>query len=319
MAISDPSRIAQVTLDGTECNKVGASFSAFRNQPSQCGVPQGSCLNNQLRDFLLADRARVASGQAPLYLASLYGAGSIRDPLPRAPQPGSKRLAFPITQLRNTVVQLTLSADSIRFVVNVSPGFIAAARLVDFSGRNASSFTALSGNGRVLVAVTNNGTLSAGYTVAIVNCTPGVSVFQSQGEVTVAPGATAEQVLTCAVEDDLAGRRSCVVTLRGAPSRGALLPPRAFPAAPIRAHLPQAAADCRPPPPCLPGAILCRLAIPAHRFERAPVLHKRNRLRLGAVPRAKRQRARRWEGAQKCRTHNLQPSSHRARAATIAA
>lgn len=211
-----PVHCPQVSLDGTECNKVGTSFAAFYNQPNQCGVAQGSCLRNQLRDLHLADRARVASGQAPHYFASYYGVGSIRDALRGAPQPGSKRLAFPVTQLRNTVVQLTLNADSVRFVVNVSPGFIAAARLVDFSGRNASSFTALSGNGRVLVAVTNNGTLPAGFSVSVVNCTPGVSVFQSQGEVSVLPGATVEQTLACAVEDDLGARRSCVVLLRGA-------------------------------------------------------------------------------------------------------
>lgn len=274
-----------MSLDGTECNKVGTSFSAFRNQPNQCGVPQGACLANQLRDLHQADRARVAAGQAPQYLAAQYGVGSIRAALPGAPQPGSRRLAFPVTQLRNTVVQLTLSADSVRFVVNVAPGYIAAARLVDFSGRNASSFAALSGNGRVLVSIANNGSLTAGFTVSVGDCSPGVSVFQSQGEITVPAGATADQTLACAVEDDRAGRRACVVTLRGAPPENA--PPRHTPPATRHHH----------PPSRLTFPTARRRPVPGHRQTGPCVLHQRDGLRRHPRAQPQRQRAGRRERA----------------------
>ena len=38
------------TRSGTECNKIGTSFAAFRDQPDRCGVPLGTCLSNQVSD-----------------------------------------------------------------------------------------------------------------------------------------------------------------------------------------------------------------------------------------------------------------------------
>jgi hypothetical protein len=35
-----------VTVDSTECNKIGVGYSAFRNEPNNCGKPVGSCLLN---------------------------------------------------------------------------------------------------------------------------------------------------------------------------------------------------------------------------------------------------------------------------------
>jgi len=40
------------TLDGNECNKIGVSYSGFRNQPGQkCNEPQNTCLASQIKDY----------------------------------------------------------------------------------------------------------------------------------------------------------------------------------------------------------------------------------------------------------------------------
>ena len=38
-------------LDGRSCNKIGVGYTAFRHQSSLCDRIEGSCLNNQPKDF----------------------------------------------------------------------------------------------------------------------------------------------------------------------------------------------------------------------------------------------------------------------------
>jgi hypothetical protein len=51
-----------VTLDGTECDKIGVSYEAFQNQANKCNMMIGSCLTNQLEDFDAADLQRITLG-----------------------------------------------------------------------------------------------------------------------------------------------------------------------------------------------------------------------------------------------------------------
>lgn len=56
-----------VTLDGSECDKIGVSFEAFQNQGNKCGMIIGSCLKNQLEDFYSEDLARINKGICSVY------------------------------------------------------------------------------------------------------------------------------------------------------------------------------------------------------------------------------------------------------------
>ncbi len=219
----DPARwplldASAVSLDGSGCDKPGVMFSGFRNQPNKCGVPAGSCLGNQLQDIVDADDAAAATGATPRHNLGALGVGAprMRDALPGAAAPDKKRLALPATQLRNSIVVLTLNADAIRFVVNFSPGRILSAELVDFTGRAAAGFTALSGNGRLAATVVNNGTIDASYYLSVVNCSAGVSLIPSPGALALAAGAVLTQQWACAVEDDTAAQRNCTVVLQDA-------------------------------------------------------------------------------------------------------
>jgi hypothetical protein len=121
--------VSAVSLDGSGCDKPGTGFSGFRNQPNKCGAPAGSCLANQLQDIVDADAVAMTAGNQPRANLAALGAGvpELHDAQPGAMSSEKKRLALPATQLRNSIVVLTLNADSVRFVVNFSPGRIISA------------------------------------------------------------------------------------------------------------------------------------------------------------------------------------------------
>ena len=207
-----------VSLDGSGCDKPGVMFSGFRNQPNRCGVPAGSCLSNQLQDIVDADAVAMAAGNTPRSnVAALQaGAPSLRDAQPGAMSPDKKRLALPTTQLRNSIVVLSLNADSVRFVVNYSPGRIISAELIDFLGRTVGGFVALSGNGRLSATIVNNGTIDASYYLSVLNCSAGVALIPSPGALAVPSGGVRTQQWACSVEDDAAADRNCTVVLQDA-------------------------------------------------------------------------------------------------------
>ena len=51
-----------VTLDGSECDKIGVSYEAFQNEANKCNMIIGSCLTNQLEDMYASDLLRITQG-----------------------------------------------------------------------------------------------------------------------------------------------------------------------------------------------------------------------------------------------------------------
>ena len=150
-----------VTLDGTVCNKIGVSYTAFRQQPSACTSLAGSCLHNQPEDMQLADEQRIARGETPLYRATAIGAwSSYADS-----RSGAQYVAYRSTTNRNSLVTLTLNADAIRFVIAESDGRIDSVVVADFEAQSSM--------GRLLCAVTNIGAITADYSLRL-SCTAAI-------------------------------------------------------------------------------------------------------------------------------------------------
>lgn len=82
------------------------------------------CLTNQLKDLRTIDSNRIALGQVPLYLVAQYTYGTSSDL--KAFDGGPLSFALPVTGKRNSLITLAASADSLRFVVNASPGKISS-------------------------------------------------------------------------------------------------------------------------------------------------------------------------------------------------
>eukprot|EP00850_Spirogloea_muscicola_P008924 SM000049S16695 [mRNA] locus=s49:93424:102369:+ [translate_table: standard] len=148
------------TLDGSECNKVGSSFAAFRYEASRCQKQVGSCLANQLADYAKASITtcngkpwRVSRGDTPLYALTAMGAVS-----PHIAGDGNLSIAIVVDQILNSLVTLELNADNITYLVNKSPGQIINATLPDFE--------AISSSGKMVVLVRNTGGIVADYIVS---------------------------------------------------------------------------------------------------------------------------------------------------------
>eukprot|EP00775_Hariotina_reticulata_P002496 gene2496-2799_t len=169
---------SKISFDGTECDKVGTSFSAFRYQTVGCRRAPQVCLSNQLRDVLEADQARVAAGKVPLYLVTQYTNGL--DSQLRAFTGGPLSFALPLNGIRASVVLLEASADSIKFVTNTSPGKIAAARMCQFAEVSCGGFEASASRGYLQALVSNVGVLDASYTLSVTNCSVSVRPVEAQ-------------------------------------------------------------------------------------------------------------------------------------------
>ena len=157
---------ADVTLDGTVCNKIGTAYTAFRNQANKCSQPASSCLANQLEDMQLVDDARIQQGEAPIRRMSAFG-----DFSPYIGGTGDQFVAFREQLSRSSVITLTLAADDMRFIIAESPGRIDSVLVRDFEAQ--------SNDGRLLVVVTNTGRLNADYSLRVV-CTIGILQLQAR-------------------------------------------------------------------------------------------------------------------------------------------
>lgn len=149
---------SDVSSDGTQCNKIGTSFAAFRYvvaynfaaaavhpqdrgleschfwtnarpiqrvlcrfQSSGCSQTVGSCLNNQIGKLKQADEAKLVAGQTPVYFVARYLQGGTNSVLVTGGKAPTFRLALPVAQIQNSVVVLEVDAASVRFTVNVAP------------------------------------------------------------------------------------------------------------------------------------------------------------------------------------------------------
>lgn len=217
----------QVSVDGSQCDRVGTSFTAFRYQSGACERPVGACLANQIIDITKRDEQRVENGLAPLHKLSRYGATNASAWVNTA---GTARLELGVVvpDAAESIVTLTIDADDLAYVVNRSPGRILDARVTGF-GRAAIGtapagvfyFESMAGDGYLMVAVENTGTLAADFLVTASNCSAGVLKGSLLARpMSIGPGAT--ELLGGSGDDgwrlrmatSAAGLHNCTVQLR---------------------------------------------------------------------------------------------------------
>lgn len=74
---------------------------------------------------------------------------------------------MPITQIRNSVVTLSVAADALRFIINASPGKILDAQVCRYANVTCGGFEAMTDVGYLNIEVENVGYLDADYTVTV--------------------------------------------------------------------------------------------------------------------------------------------------------
>jgi hypothetical protein len=150
-----------VSRDGSKCDLVGTSYSAFRHQSAgKCHNSAGSCLQNQLEDLQAADQQRIANGQTPINHVSAFG-----DFAPYSTSDGKQYVAYTSTTRRNSVITLTLNADAIRFLIAESDGEVSSVHVEDFE--------ALSDMGRLIAVVKSTGRIAADFSLRV-SCSDGI-------------------------------------------------------------------------------------------------------------------------------------------------
>ena len=199
----------QVDLTGTQCNKVGVWFQAFRHQEDFCRLRNGSCLLNQPEDIWRINNKRRKEGRSfnglLSYYGKLYTSGSDKDTL-------DYRIQFINEDLGRSQVVLTLTADELKFVIHNSSGRIVSAYVEDFE--------ALTQQGNAMLLVLNEGNLTASYNLGIYKCSAGIELPHGR-IITLNPATSRSVNFTIYSHHPLYRENECFAYLRD--SRGILM------------------------------------------------------------------------------------------------
>ena len=199
----------QVDLSGTQCNKVGVWFQAFRHQENFCGLRRGSCLLNQPEDIWRINNKRRKAGKSFRGLLSYYGKLYTTAP---SKDSVNYRVQFENENLGRSQIVLTLTADDIKFVIHNSSGRIVSAYVEDFE--------ALTKQGNAMLLVLNEGNLTASYHLGIYKCSPGIELPHGR-IVTLNPATSSSYNFTIYSHHPLHRENQCFAYLRD--KRGNLL------------------------------------------------------------------------------------------------
>ena len=179
-----------ISRSGSDCDKIGTSFAAFRSQGNACERPLGSCLSGQIEDVWEADQTRIAEGTVPVHrLHKFYGTVDPQAWYSNAydTEAAGWRLSLPFLAQRSSLLHFEMAADGLSFSRNISGGEIVSAEICQFGdGAECGTFEDLTQRGFLRVVVKNTGFVDALYHVAVPTCSPGL----------LPPGAQARAIAT---------------------------------------------------------------------------------------------------------------------------
>jgi len=155
-----------ITIDGSECNKVGTSFAAFRKQQggSAPTTVAGDCLGNQLYQLHQEDLAKLAGNPnaETRFLTSgmkmFKSAASFNDM--------SLQLVVGSPELNYSTIALELDNAQIGSIANEANAWIKEA--------SCQPFYSMSKQGTMKVTVENVGSVESDYIVRLHDCQPGI-------------------------------------------------------------------------------------------------------------------------------------------------
>ncbi|KAL6753619.1 hypothetical protein V8C86DRAFT_3019426 [Haematococcus lacustris] len=178
---------SQFSMDGSQCDKVGTSFSAFRYQVDGCARAPQTCLGGQIKDLMAADALRISRGRVPLNLLTRYTYGA--NSTFRSFNGGPLSFALPVTSQSTSLLLLSVSADAVRLVTNSAPGAITGTLMCTFNSVQCGGFEAGASRGYLWVNLTSLGSLAATFTLVVGNCSHAVRSVEARS-VSLAGGAS---------------------------------------------------------------------------------------------------------------------------------
>lgn len=187
-----------VTIDGSECNKIGVGYSAFQNQANKCQQRAGSCTGNQISTLIAVDNQRKAQGQPPLYQLDRFGAFTAAQS-----SVGGFKLNSVLASDMATVVLLIVNSTDLVYTLNVGKGNITAVQILEFEGMTSI--------GQLNVSITSASAMTASFEVAL-NCTSDIRQVSSRSISLPAAGKTSV-VFSIYTSTQLRANHSCFVRL----------------------------------------------------------------------------------------------------------
>lgn len=155
---------SMVSVDGSECNKVGVNHRAFRNQGKACENRKMECLQNQLQDLHNEDAVFAQQGRVGKYFISNYGNFTM--------QATNRVLEMALDDNVASSVLLVLDAESVKIVDNRGTGRIVSGQV--------KTFEALSRDGVLIVGFINTGKVSAEFILTVTDCSSNINPVVSK-------------------------------------------------------------------------------------------------------------------------------------------
>lgn len=191
---------SKVTFDDSQCNKIGTSYSAYRNQGNKCEMRVQSCFRSQLLDFYTDDIAAELAGSKSQYLLRAFGNFTVV-------QTSTDRfLQLELPGRYSSMITLEITADNLKFITNVAKGVIDSC-VID-------NFEALSYDGLLVCQATNTGSVTAQFVLGV-SCTAGVAAIEARELSLPALGSSTENY-ELYVDSTIGKNYTCNVTLHNA-------------------------------------------------------------------------------------------------------
>ena len=197
-----------VTPDGSECNKVGVSFAAFRKQGMLAPTTvAGDCLGNQLYQLHESDLALLTQNPRAETKYMVSGKKKLKDlSLDR-----SLELKSPIRELNYSTVALELDAANVGSITNEAVAYIKEAYVLPFM--------AMTNDGTLVAVIKNAGAVRASFFVTVHDCMPAIVGAIPPQARTLSPSEEATLEFDIATNSNMNSSHMCIVTLVSATGR----------------------------------------------------------------------------------------------------
>lgn len=153
-----------VTVDGSECNKVGTSYKAFATQVNACKLSIGTCLDGQLNDYRSMDLAMMAGGTTGSFMGPNYGNFTFQPSADSTPYLAYDAGVMPVPAVLNVIFDPAQATPSASYApVTVSRVYLA---------QPIDSSNSAHPNGVVNAYDLRTGVVSGGFAVEVVSAAP---------------------------------------------------------------------------------------------------------------------------------------------------
>ena len=170
----------EISFDGSECDKVGTGFHAFRAQEAHRNTREnGDCLHNQLFHKHSSDLQKLIMNPDTETSYLVHGKKAFKGSMDFNAGMEKTLVYRPVGSAEKSVVALTLDIDTLKVINTESLGIIVEAW--------AKSFTAMSRDGTVVVKIKNFGDLRTEYVATATECNMNIVEAIPQQTVTLEP------------------------------------------------------------------------------------------------------------------------------------